>query len=330
MGRFFMFKYLASAALLSACATPPPTSIDLAEALDKDIAIPIPMSLTEKGLVVLEDVKVNGRSMDFVMDTGATQSAIFESSLKRLDLNLTSLNQTMVHGMMKSKEHRVINLGNVEIGPLEFLAKPMIILDDREFGFGSTERFDGLIGMDVLSDYQLYVSPQKGVLRLIPNRTEVFVPNSWQRVNLIANPFLADDRNLHFIELRVDGRKTPAMLDLGSEFSAMNWSSASFAQTRPIRKRLRKEWELQGAVGTFNPTAKIMIERLRSGQKFWEKRNFIIMDFDSLDVLGVADEPFVILGMNFFREEEFFLDFERNLLALKPRRQKMDDFVRVR
>ena len=330
MVRHLTLLNLVAVLLLGACATPPPASIDLAQALDTDIAITIPMSLTEEGLVVLEDVKINGRSMDFVMDTGATQSAIFESALNRLDLNFTSFNETMVHGMMQSKARRIVNLPKLEIGSIKFLVKPMVILEDRENVFGPAARYDGLIGMDILSDYQLYVSPQKGVLRLIPNRTEVFVPSSWQRVDLNENPFLVDNRDLHFIELRVDGRKTPAMLDTGSEFSAMNWSSASFAQTRPIRKRLRKEWELQGAVGTFEPTAKVMLERTRSGQKFWERKNFIIMDFKSLDVLGVADEPFIIVGMNFFREEEFFLDFQRNLLALKPRRTEINPFLRVR
>jgi hypothetical protein len=63
MGRFLVFIYLAVMSLLSACVTPPPASIDLAEALDKNIAITIPMSLSEKGLVVLKDVKINGRSI---------------------------------------------------------------------------------------------------------------------------------------------------------------------------------------------------------------------------------------------------------------------------
>lgn len=330
MRRFSVCIYLALASLLGGCATPPPASIELAQALDQDVAISIPMSLTEKGLILLKDVKINGRSMDFVMDTGATQSAIFDSSLRRLDLNLTSLSETMIHGMMQSKEHRVVNIPDIEIGSIEFQQMPMVILNDREVEFGSAERYDGLIGMDVLSDYQLYISPQAGELRLIPNRTEVFVPSSWQRVTLLENPFIVDNRALHFIELRVDGRKTPAMLDTGAEFSAMNWSSASFAQAKPIRKRLRKEWELQGAVGTFDPTAKVIMDRIRSGQKFWDNKSFIIMDFKSLGVLGVADEPFIIAGMNFFSEEEFFLDFQRNLLAIKPRRMTLERILRDR
>jgi len=42
------------------------------------------------------------------------------------------------------------------------------------------------------------------------------------------------------------------------------------------------------------------------------------MNFDSLDVLGVSDEPFVILGMNLFQNDTFFIDFERNYMSVEP------------
>ncbi|MDB2437179.1 retroviral-like aspartic protease family protein [Hellea sp.] len=286
--------------------------------MEKNTAIPIKMSFTEKGLIVAEDVRINGQTLRFILDTGATQSAIFESSLEQLDLNLTSHKDTMVHGMMQSKQHRLVNIPNVEIGSLQFLNKPMVILEDRSLGSEQAKDYDGLIGMDVLSDYQIYVSPVLREMRFIPNASQIYVPNYWRRVELLENPFLADDRDLHFIELRVDGRLTPALVDTGAEFNAMNWSSASFSQAKPIRKRLRKDWELQGAIGTFEPIAILNMELVRGGQRFWKDKDFIIMDFKSLDILGVSDEPFVIAGMKLFADETLFIDFERNYMAIKP------------
>jgi len=60
------------------------------------------------------------------------------------------------------------------------------------------------------------------------------------------------------------------------------------------------------------------MELIRSGQKFWDNKDFVIIDFKSLDILGVVDQPFVVVGMNLFREETIFIDFEQNLLAIKP------------
>jgi len=281
------------------------------------------MRMTAKGLIVLEGVKIDGRALDFILDTGATQSAIFETSLKQLGLNLTSYSETMVHGMMQSKQHRIVNLPNLEIGPIQFSTKPMVVLDDRVLKFGDVDKYDGLIGMDVMSNYQLYFSPKSGELRFIPNSADVLVPNAWEQVPLIKNPFIDDNRALHFIELRVHGRKTPAMVDTGAEFSAMNWKAARFVEAKGMRRKLRETWELEGAIGTFEPSAKVTMERVRSGQKFWENKDFVIINFKSLDILGVEDEPFVIIGMNLFREETFFIDFEQNLLAIKPNNRSL-------
>jgi len=314
---------LVSAGLLcfGGCASRPDKPVALETALSTGTAIPIKMSLTEGGLILLEDIKINGLSFDFIMDTGATQSAIFKSSLEQLDLNLTSYEDTMVHGMMQSKQHRLVNIPNFEIGSIQFLIKSMVVLEDRDLGIGQRIDYDGLIGMDVLSNYQIYVSPESGEMSFISNTSHIFVPNHWRRVELLENPFLADNRDLHFIELRVDGRLTPALVDTGAEFNAMNWSSASFSQAKYVKKRLREGWELQGAVGTFEPVAKVNMELVRSGQKFWRDKDFIIMDFNSLDVLGTTDEPFIIAGMKLFSDDTLFMDFERNYIAMEPKKR---------
>jgi len=272
MGRFLFLILIAFVALLSACATSPEKRFTLEEALDGDKAISIPMRVTERGLIVLEGVKIDSRSLDMVLDTGATQSAIFEKALKRLGMNLSSHSDTMVHGMVQSKSRRVVNIPTLEIGPLKYLAKPMVVLDDREADFRKMEVYDGLIGMDILSKYQIYISPSKSELRFIPNESPVYVSYFWPRIFLKENPFQVDDRSLHFMEIRIDGRNTAAMLDTGSEFSVMNWSSATHAQAKPIRKRLRDQWELEGAVGTFQPAAKVKMERIRGGQIFWNDK----------------------------------------------------------
>ena len=318
MDRILQFIFCSVFALLSACATVGDKEYTLEEAIDKNIAIPIPIRVTEKGLIVLEGSKIDGHAVDMIIDTGATQSAVFESSLNRLGTNTRSYGETMVHGMMQSKQHDIVTLEKLEIGPLQFLNKSMVVLGNRDWGLGNTAEYDGLIGMDVLASYKLYISSKSGELRLIPNSADVLIPYQWDRVDLIENPFLEDNRSLHFIELRVDGRKTPALLDTGSEFNAMNWNSASYTQAKHLRKRLRKEWVLQGASGTFDPVAKANLKQVRSGQKFWDDKDFIIMDFKSLDILGAEDDPFIIVGMNLLAEETVVLDFENNIMAIKP------------
>ena len=318
MDRFLILMSIIVAALLNACVSSSDNTYTLADALEDNTAISIPMRITESGLIVLEGTRIDGQKLDMVMDTGATQSAIFQTTLRRLNLGLTSESNTLVHGMTQSKFHEVVKIPQFEIGALKFLEKPMVVLDDRESTFRKTNRFDGLIGMDILSNYQIYISPSINELRLIPNQRKVDVPSFWPRIFLKENPFQPDGRNLHFMDIRVAGQITHSLFDTGAEFSVMNWKAARYSQVRHIRRKLREEWELQGAIGVFRPTANIKLENIRSGQVFWENKSFIVLDFTRLDILGIEDKPFIIAGMNLFKGESFFMDFDRNFIALIP------------
>lgn len=319
MERHLLPLFVFCCGLLGACATSlEPNEFSLEEMLAEDTAISVPMRVTEKGMIVVEGAQLEGQSVDMVLDTGATQSAIFETTLDRLNLDKAPTTNTMVHGMVSSKFRRVVNVPKMEIGPLIFPKKPLVILDDRETNILKGQTYDGLIGMDVLSKYQIYISPAENELKLIPIRTPVNIASGWSLIPLIKNPFKEDGRELHFINVRVAGRITPALLDTGSEFSALNWEAANYSQLRQIRRKLRDAWELQGAVGLFKPTTRVKMERVRSGQVFWTNKEFVVIDFESLEVLGINDQPFMIAGMNLFADDTVFIDFNRDFLAIIP------------
>ena len=317
MARFIRIIAVVAAVLLASCQTLPDKPLMLEDALKANVAVTLPMRVSEKGLLILENVEIDGASLNFVLDTGATQSAIFKGSLDRAGLKFTAQEERMVHGMIESQNRRIVTLPQVTIGPLQYTQKQVIVLDNPKSGFAETENYDGLIGMDILSDYNLLISPSSQELKLIPKEQEIYVPGYWSRIELTQNPFQADGRNLHFLQLRIAGRRTTALLDTGSEFSLLNWSAARFSQVKLIRRRLERDWQMQGAVGVFKPQIKIRLRHFRGGQKFWEDKDFIVMDFESLDILGVADQPFIIAGMNLFTGETIFIDFERNFLAIE-------------
>ncbi len=318
MGRFVLYT-LILCFIASSCASKTPSIHDLNDVVNSNRSISIPINISEDGLIFFDKVRVGETDYRFLLDTGATQSAIFETTLSRSDLHVEPSANTLVHGMVTSAQLPTIEVSNIELGSLIFTQKTLIVLPDRDEIFKSTDAFDGIIGMDILASYQIYVSPGISELKLIPNDIVVTPPVSWDRMDLIANPFKNDNRNLHFIEVRVAGKIRPALVDTGSEFSVMNWNSAQYAQVKSLKNRMRKKWEMQGATGTFKPVAKVTLETLRSGQKFWSNKDFLVMDFDSLETLGLSDDPFLIVGMNLFKDETFLIDFERNYIAIKPR-----------
>jgi len=316
MSRLTRIIALISAFLFTACQTLPDGPLSLKDALEADLAVTLPMRVNDKGLFVLEGVEIDGASLDFVIDTGATHSAIFKRSLSKAGLKDSSRKERIVHGMIESQSRRVLTLSEMKLGPLQYNQKPIIVLDSPLATFGEAEEYDGLIGMDILASYNLIISPSTQELKLIPKDNEIYVPSYWSRIELTPNPFQVDNRDLHFLQLRIAGRRTVALLDTGAQLSIINWAAASFSQVKSMKRRLERDWQMQGAVGAFKPRTRIKLEHFRGGQKFWIDKNFIIMDFESLDVLGFGEKPFIIAGVNLFSDETMFIDFERNFLAI--------------
>ncbi len=308
--------------LFSGCAVQPIQMPNLMEVLDRPDPTSIKLRMREDGLMFAENIEIGDQKLTFLIDTGATRSAIFETPLKTLTVNNKRKSQVLIHGIIESGKRDIVTVPKFTIGEVTFIDQALVILSDRDSGLKRSGEFDGLIGMDILSNYKLYASPETSDFRLIRSNIMLTIPSDWERISLIENPFKDDQRTLHFMELRIAGKLTTTLLDTGSEFSVMNWNTAQYSQLRSLRRRLRKKWELQGAVGTFKPIAKINLGRFRGGEKFWNKKQFLVMDFNSLDVLGIGEHAFIVGGMNLFKDETFVIDFENNVIAMKPPRRR--------
>jgi len=319
---------------LIGCTPLQPRIVDIETVTDESHILTLPYRTHEYGLIFLEDIVVEGIPLTFIIDTGATKSVIFDSALQKIKIPIVHKEQAFVHGMTNSGSHQIIEVENFQIGKQNYENMTLIVLSDREAfeqpGYAQAQ-YDGLIGMDILSNYVMYISRKTSEIKFIPTHLTLEIPGSWDRVELIENPSLKRQHNLHFIETRLNGRLVPTLLDTGAEFSLMNWHTASYPELKRQRKRMRERWEIQGAVGSFSPRVKIRVANFRAGQKHWNNKDFIIMDFDSLDILGMRDEPYAIAGANLFEEESLVIDFERNFIAYKPkvRESQSESILRI-
>ncbi len=322
MGLIRLLIFVLCCYLFSGCATQLVQTPNLMEVLDRPDPTSIKLRMDEDGLIFAENIEIGDKKLTFLIDTGATHSAIFETPLKTLTVNNKRKNQVLIHGIIDAGKRDIVTVPKLSIGDVAFIDQALVILTDRDPGLKHSATFDGLIGMDILSNYRLYASAENSDYRLIRSNIALTIPPDWERITLIENPFKDDQRTLHFMELRIAGKLTTTLLDTGSEFSVMNWNTAQYSQLRSLKKRLRKKWELQGAVGSFKPIAKINLGQFRGGKKFWNKKQFLVMDFNSLDILGIGDEAFIVGGMNLFKDETFVIDFENKVIAMKPPRRR--------
>jgi len=280
--------------------------------------INLPFKLSENGLILVPTYVDEGQPVLMIIDTGATRSAIYEPLYQRLGLEHTN-EIVQIHGMVESGLRPELILPFMVLDHHKIDNVTVAVLEKFKHKSESLEEIGGLIGLDVLDGFYLYFDHERQVLSLIPTKyPPPILPNSWARVVLTSNPYKDDGRPLKYFDVRVTGQLVPALFDTGSEFNLINWTAIKHPLLSVSRKKLRDEWELGGAIGTFEPTLKVKLAGLRSGQKFWNNQGFLVLNFESLEVLGVKDDPFLIAGADMFTKSTFWLDLEAGEIAIKP------------
>ncbi len=277
----------------------------------------------------MKDIEIEGKPMALLLDTGATRSSLFKSTVAGLNQKVVYDGGINIHGITDIGKGDRIVIPEMRMGKLDFQNQVMVVLEDREITDNQPVndiKYDGLIGMDVLKDYHLLISKQNKTLSLIPRSLSVSIPASWLRTSLYPNPYIEDERHLHFLPLSFSNQTIPALFDTGADINIMNWNEARYPALKETRKKLLEDWEFQGAIGLFQPKAKTQIINLLSEQISWRRKDFIIMELDNLAVLGVGESPFAVAGIKLFDQDEVFVNFDADILAVKPKR----DFRRVR
>ena len=333
---FLMRVWLIVVLLLAGCASTPKGPLSLQQQLEHPSTITLELLKleNESKLLVVKAGLPNGDEGRFAIDTGATLSTIYTDVQRRLGLTTSERTAIRVHGMIASRLQPITEMPSLTLDQTELPPFRVAVLPRQE-GETGNKRFErpeheGIIGMDLLSGFHLYIDWPNQMISFIPIALgPANLPANWDVVELTRNPFLDDGRELRFFQLRLGNNLTPALLDTGAQFNFMNWNTDRFPQLRAARKQLRKDWELKGAVGTFQPVSKILSKNARAGQKFWNGNEFIVLDFESLDVLGIDGKPFVIAGIPMFSEEAVLIDFESDRLYFAPNNRRPVDVITV-
>ena len=324
MGFLLRIALLICSVALTACATTPKGPLSLQAQLEHRSTIALPLIENEAGLLLVKADLPDGKGGRFIIDTGATLTSIYPRLQKRLGLMPIEQTAIRVHGMIAARLLPLVEFEGLSLDGRAMSKMNAAIISEIKTSEPTNERFrppphDGIIGMDLLSDYHLYIDKPGGELRLIPHDLgPPSLPVDWDVVTLTRNPFLDDGRQLHFFQLRLGNALTPALLDTGSQFNMMNWNTQRFPRLRAVKKKLRKNWEIAGAVGTFEPVTKILSKNARAGQKFWGDNEFLVLDFESLNVLGIDGKPFVIAGMPMFADVPMLIDFQNDQAYFGP------------
>jgi len=274
----------------------------------KDV-VTVPYHQNDSSIIILP-VSTPYGIQHFLLDTGATRSAVFNDRQNPMITNAQSTGEANVFGLVNSGRYPLINIPQLKIGEKQFDNLSLALLPKQPIG---------LIGMDVMHGYNLLLDSNSNHLHFIPSKyPKPILGARWTPISLFKNPNSEVDRNLHFFNLRVGQHLIPAILDTGAAFNVINWDATIIPELKRLKRKLRKNWQIQGAVDAFDPVVKVKAKGTRAGRTKWKENQFIVMNFDHLDGLGFNDKPLVIAGMDIFKRRSFYINFTSDELWIEP------------
>jgi len=186
--------------LLASC--PPDAECDLVQVAQ------VPLELENHVFVV--PVAVDGHPIDMLLDTGAQKSLLGETAVQRLKLARDSRSVTSLTGLSGSSAKPDARIGSLSIGGV------MLSVDRLSVNsFGGTQRFEGILGLDILRDYDLDIDGPKRLLTLYrPRRCETAVP-PWDEPAALISGFSTQTGWLK-LPFKLDGVEGTGFLDTGA------------------------------------------------------------------------------------------------------------------
>jgi predicted aspartyl protease len=222
----------------------------------------------------------------------------------------------LIRGLTGIATKPTVSLPAISLGDHALAARRAVVLDREDASHDAA----GILGMDVLADFVLRIDADAGKIGFYPVTEEApRLPARFRRVPLSGGPPAQRNYGLLFASVRIAGREVPALVDTGSDFSAMNWHAALLhGDLRRIHNDLRRAWRVAGATGDFRPRTTVTVGRVPMGGWQWIDQRFLVLPLDGLSVLGADRLPLVILGADMLSGRDVVLDPRRQQLFIAP------------
>jgi predicted aspartyl protease len=281
-------------ALASGCATP--LVLD-----DDNAAVVTPLVFGRDGHVIVQAMIDGQGPFRFALDTGASISVIFNTTLERAQLEIVAAERVAIQGM--------IGAGAFPLTAIAELRIENVISDP----------IDGILGIDFLRQYAVGVSARDQVVRLYPPQlVSQRSYRGWTSIPMRQLQIGTRDAIVYTINLHINETDIPAILDLGAGSNLMNWHTAKAIPVRPDRSE--RGTELRGVIETLPVTAELQIDRFRIEHVIWRDSTFLVSDFPIFEALGLGESLVAIVGPGLFKQRDFVIDFERQRMLLGTKR----------
>jgi len=280
----------------------------------------IPYSIDYDGWFTVK-ATVNGEGpYDFIVDTGATLSLVFQKLLDRQQFPAVDQPPRRVLGLSSVGTLPVYRIGDIDLGGVGLRDHHGVVLAD----WSPPRRTpDGVIGLDFLTQYFVVFDRPTKTLRLYPRGMRPEIVRGWTSTRLRAEDFDLASGDLFTLTGRIRQRPIRFILDLGASGTLIN--SAAFSSllsgvsiTRWSDHRGKFSTRISGAFDEEGRAVVLSVRRFSIGNARWKKRRFSIYNPLIFEELGVTNKAFGLLGADLFLDRSFAIDFQGGRFFIGP------------
>ena len=169
--------------------------------------------LEPRGRLFTVPVTVNGRPVHLLLDTGGRASLLTEATVQRLNVTRDGRTATVMAGMAGGSMRTDANIDSMMLGdaPLSLRRIPVN-------SFGDFRGIDGIVGLDVLRDYDLDIDAPRRVLTLYRVRQCERADPPWDAP---AQPIAGTSTSTGWMDMpiAIDGHAETALVDTGASYT---------------------------------------------------------------------------------------------------------------
>jgi Aspartyl protease len=267
----------------------------------------IPFEMDSQDRLVTELSFENGATATAVIDTAATLPMIGGATARSADAGVILGNEQFVEvlGLGGPEVFPLIDLPSLGAGSVA-LERVAVALDSRiaVSGVSNVLPISALVGDVVDFDFD------EGRVTAYDRR-----PEGRMREILCKRP-LEVRNGLYFVKVTINGRRGLALIDTGSTITYMNSTFAAHAGTKVNEEETKR---LLGITGDDFDMHVARVSRFELDEVDMTGFDMVVSDPALFEYLGMADEPVMILGMDFLSQFRVQIDRKNNLLYLRIR-----------
>lgn len=287
----------------------------------------VPFHVGYDGLIIVP-VMVNGDGpYDFIVDTGATMTILFENLARAQPLSPSAGEQRRIVGLSDAAWLPVSRAGKLELGVLRFDHHEVVVVKDWAADRPTPQ---GIIGLDILANYLVVFDMDARMLRLYPPMEAGQAIAGWNAAAMRPVSFGDLSRPLYAVDAAIKGSDVPMLIDLGASDPVINYAALSKVMKNVYDPRyqfwVRKLSFNQQFSDLFDnrEQAKIIrMKRLIIGDVIWRNPTLVVFDATIFEELGAADKPYGLIGAKLMLARSFAMDFHNLRFFIGPEADTM-------